>query len=101
MRDIAHKLERTPTYVFSLSTEWDSLSQWRAYGGAGTGYAIGLRRETLQLRGAPSGWLTPCVYEDTLQRELLEAYARIGLERYTHNLEHQKDVAAAELLLKG
>jgi Protein of unknown function (DUF2971) len=29
-------------YVASLSSEGDDLSQWRAYGGVGTGYAIGL-----------------------------------------------------------
>jgi hypothetical protein len=84
MRETAENVERRPTYVFCLSTTWDSLSQWRAYGGSGTGYALGFKQQGLSGVGARSdGGLTECVYDEQLQKELLSGYAQIGLARYS------------------
>lgn len=38
---IGYRLNRLQPFIFCLSTEPDILSQWRAYGGDGTGVSIG------------------------------------------------------------
>jgi hypothetical protein len=60
--------------VCSFSEDGDSLSQWRAYGGPTSGYAIGFKplhlAKMVKLEGF---YLTQCIYEPTEQVALMEA----------------------------
>ena len=52
------------TFVFSLTSEGDLLSQWRGYAPAG-GYSIGFKKKQLrQLAKKNNFHLIPCMYED-------------------------------------
>ena len=73
-------------YVISFCSEPDLLSQWRAYGNNGTGYAIGfstpeLMELTRYTGGSHSLSLFPLVYEKQLQLQLLADYAQ-ATEQY-------------------
>lgn len=58
----ARVFENVNLYVASLSEDPDSLAQWRAYGGPGSGFSLGLRTHGIVL---PSEFrLVPCIYED-------------------------------------
>lgn len=57
--------------VLCLSEACDSLSQWRAYGESGSGYAIGFDAATLGEIAAKSGYiLTRSLYQPDEQREV-------------------------------
>jgi hypothetical protein len=50
-------------YVVSLSSQFDSLSQWRAYGQCGVGIAIGFSRTHIESIGKQHGFdLHRCIY---------------------------------------
>jgi hypothetical protein len=74
-------------YVVSFCAKPDLLSQWRAYGGNGTGFAIGFDRSELAEMIAPSDTgnqifsLFPLVYGETLQNRLLHELAS-AMEAY-------------------
>jgi Protein of unknown function (DUF2971) len=57
-------------YVFCLSEVGDLLSQWRAYGGRGAGYAIGFSACGLfsRLRRSEGQYLVKVTYDPNLQR---------------------------------
>jgi hypothetical protein len=57
--------------VCSFSEDGDSLSQWRAYGGNASGFAIGFSGEYLRRAFEELGWLVPVIYEDFEQRSLI------------------------------
>jgi hypothetical protein len=58
-------------YVVSFSAAADKLSQWRAYSGSGTGYALGFRREALACHaGKEFSWVR-CEYVEASQESLL------------------------------
>lgn len=58
-------------YVASFSEEPDSLSQWRAYGGASSGFALGFQCERLILPEAFA--LARCIYQPQKQSEVVDA----------------------------
>ncbi len=58
----------------SFSGEPDDLSQWRAYGGDGSGYAIGFDRAQLEAHAAAKKCkLRKCEYEPKRQRKVIES----------------------------
>jgi hypothetical protein len=58
-------------YVASFSEEPDSLSQWRAYGGASSGFALGFQCERLIL---PEAFvLARCIYQREKHSEVVDA----------------------------
>ena len=57
--------------VCSFSEDGDSLSQWRAYGGRASGFAIGFSGEYLRRAFEQLGRLVPVIYEDDEQRSLI------------------------------
>jgi hypothetical protein len=58
-------------YVASFSEEPDSLSQWRAYGGASSGFALGFQCERLIL---PEAFvLARCIYQPEKHSEVVDA----------------------------
>lgn len=64
-------------YVASLSEDGDLLSQWRGYGGAGSGYSIGFRRDALAEKADSGNYiLAPCVYDEEQQRGLVDEFFR-------------------------
>lgn len=57
-------LEESSVFVLSLTEEGDDLSQWRAYGGQHSGYALGFDIEKLCTLAAEHDFeLHPCLYE--------------------------------------
>lgn len=68
------KAEGGPTYVTSLSSQPDILSQWRAYCRNG-GFSIGFTRDGLQEIVKRCGvTLTQCVYDYTQQSEKIASF---------------------------
>lgn len=66
-------------YVASFSEQWDSLSQWRAYGAATSGFALGFQCDHLVL---PDGFMfVRCIYDPDQQQKVVEAIVSEVLER--------------------
>jgi len=60
------------SFVFSLTAVEDDLSQWRGYGGTGTGYALGFRTAAIRQLEHVQGWrLFPCLYRESTQQRLI------------------------------
>jgi hypothetical protein len=82
--------------VCSFSEDRDSLSQWRAYGGPTSGFAIGvpggLVRRATSLNGH---YLARCIYDPDEQRALLR---RILDVVFQENIERQARVASGNTL---
>jgi hypothetical protein len=77
--------------VFSLSEVEDSLSQWRAYGGTRSGYAVGISRDTLRKICKLNDLnLRPCVYNPDEQQQMVEAL----VENVVRESEYIRTVAA-------
>jgi len=85
IRDLPLSTRASSCFVISFSEHYDSLSQWRGYGGSGQAYFIGFNKERLASHAATLGWrLTPCTYDrgvhhwvtrqivEPIMRELLE-----------------------------
>jgi hypothetical protein len=73
-RLLTHSAFSEGTYALSLSDRKDDLSQWRAYSGDATGYALGFDKERLMETIPSSGWpvtLGKCIYEEEEQLRLL------------------------------
>jgi hypothetical protein len=67
--------------VCSFSEDEDSLSQWRAYGGGTSGFAIGFPAELLTAATAIKAWyLARCVYDRLQQREIIRSLVEEVLE---------------------
>ncbi len=75
---------RLPMFIFSLSSERNSLSQWRAYGSVGSGaYAIGFETEKILQLSIESSFpetdylptmrLNRCYYEQEEKEQLFDA----------------------------
>jgi Protein of unknown function (DUF2971) len=77
------KERRHLMFVASFSAAFDSLSQWRAYANDGAGVALGFDLSELRADDAPPiaeglsrPVVCPCVYDRTLQREVIETSIR-------------------------
>ena len=67
--------------VCSFSEDQDSLSQWRAYGGGTSGFAIGFPAELLTAATAIKEWyLARCVYDPVKQQQIVRALVEEVLE---------------------
>jgi len=64
-------MERINVCVCSFSEHGDVLSQWRAYGGSASGFAIGFSGDFLRKTATDYGWLVPVIYDEQDQRELV------------------------------
>jgi len=57
----------------SLSSAGDLLSQWRAYAGSLSGFALGLRSAYLREAAHPQGcYLAPCLYTALEQQDAID-----------------------------
>ena len=80
------------TFVVSLSSEPDRLSQWRAYSPGG-GYALGFRVEALHALAEHHGFrLMKCSYDEKQHRQEANAIAERVLAKFS---ELPRDVRAA------
>ena len=74
--------------VSSWSSRIDDLSQWRAYGGTGTGYSIDLKGSTLRgFAKAQDFLLAACIYEKSAQERILRTLIDADL---TQNIERER-----------
>jgi hypothetical protein len=74
-------IESMNVCVCSFSEDRDSLSQWRAYSGTTSGFAIGFSGEMLaKVASTTSFHLARCIYDVTEQRTLIEALVEEVLE---------------------
>jgi hypothetical protein len=65
-------IESVNVCVCSFSEESDSLSQWRAYGGPTSGYAIGFNPDSLlEIVGRNDCFLAPCIYQTDKQHSVI------------------------------
>lgn len=76
------KMDGARTFVVSLSEEPDLLSQWRGYGGKG-GYSIGFDcNRLLTLAHKRSFRLIKCIYDESLQHDLLNGLIQLFFDRF-------------------
>jgi len=66
-------IEAISVFVCSFSEKGDVLSQWRAYGGDASGFAVGFSGPLLREMSKEYGRLVPVVYEENKQRSLVRA----------------------------
>lgn len=79
------ELQSINVCVCSFSSEPDSLPQWRAYGGAASGFAIGFSGEFLRKAIGDGGWLSPVLYEEGEQQALVYGVLHESLDDYRAN----------------
>jgi len=71
-------------YVFSLSENGDSLSQWRAYSPNG-GFSLGINFERLKNVCLDSGWsLNQCVYDDQEKLRMIKTQINQVIQEHNH-----------------
>lgn len=84
-------MESVNVCVCSFSEQGDSLSQWRAYGGAASGFAIGFSGTSLRkISDDQQGWLAPVVYDEVKQRILVRKLLDDVLEENRKVLDNQE-----------
>lgn len=67
-------IEDANVCVCSFSEAGDVLSQWRAYGGGVSGFALGFSGQFIkEIAQREDWWLVPCVYDDNEQSALIES----------------------------
>ena len=89
-RKIARSVD-TELYVTSFSRHADLLSQWRAYGASGAGYALGFDMQHLPPH-PQFGWLVEVQYDDDLLRTVVNKAADVYIEHLQQNNErHLED----------
>ena len=81
MADDVEGIESMNVCVSSFSEDKDSLSQWRAYSGASSGFAIGFSGKLLsKVTKSESFYLAPCIYDHSKQRKLIRVLIEEILE---------------------
>lgn len=75
----SYGVSEDPLFLFSLSSEPDSLSQWRAYGY----YAIEFDKESLALETSS---LCDCVYIDAIKKEKAGAHVRDAIATISNDM---------------
>jgi Protein of unknown function (DUF2971) len=74
-------VETVNVCVCSFSADGDTLSQWRAYGGAASGFSIGFSGAFLRAVSDQLGfWLVPVLYGEGENRELVRSLITLVLD---------------------
>jgi hypothetical protein len=93
LHGLAHVEASDVMFAASFSEVGDLLSQWRAYGDFGGGYAVGIRAAELDLSGRLRGVaFRPVVYDRQAQMAAVET----GLARFCDEDEHPEGGAAEQ-----
>lgn len=83
----ARRMRLGATFTVSLTTEADSLEQWRAYCPRSGGIAFALPSSHLQeLAEANKFYLAPCVYDADRQRKIVTVLVEEGIDRWLASL---------------
>lgn len=77
---LSSRIEGINVCVCSFSERGDVLSQWRAYGGGASGFAIGFSGQFLREMSKEYGWLVPVIYDEREQRSLVRTLLQDVLE---------------------
>lgn len=83
-------LQLSRAYTVSLTSERDSLEQWRAYCPRSGGVALGFRSEHLRNVASDQGFvLAPCIYEEDLQERMVAQIVQhhVGIWNARRNLD--------------
>lgn len=88
-------METVNVCVCSFSEQGDVLSQWRAYGGNTSGFAIGFSGTFLREMSSEHGWLVPVLYDEVQQRLLVRSLLGDALEE---NVKGEKFPAGRNLV---
>jgi hypothetical protein len=84
--DQVSAVESTDVFVLSLTEEGDQLSQWRAYSGRHSGFAIGFDVATLCRVASEHGFsLDRCIYDSQAQSLLAATLVDNGFLWIAHN----------------
>lgn len=87
---VAEKTD-TDLYIVSFCRDGDLLSQWRAYGAFGAGYALGFEINTL-MPHPQLGWLVEVLYDDDFLRSVVDEVFDIHAEHIeAHAPKHLED----------
>lgn len=84
-------------FVSSFSEEHNSLSQWRAYGGCNSGYAVGFNSSDLKKIAEKNDFtLAKCIYDEDVQikfiNDFVNQFVKIGVTVYPFDLfDHDND----------
>lgn len=90
MYDATRGVENYNVCVTSFSEIQDSLSQWRAYSGSTSGFAIGFSGQSIrELVAKHECYFAPCIYDESDQFALIEA---IVDEVFAENLKAKKRI---------
>jgi hypothetical protein len=73
-------IESINVCICSFSARGDVLSQWRAYSGQASGFAVGFSGDYLRAVADEHGWLVPIQYEEHDQRHLVRTLLQDVLE---------------------
>ena len=90
-------MESINVCVCSFSERGDVLSQWRAYGGATSGFAVGFSGAALREVSEEHGWLVPVIYDGVQQRRLVRKLLGDTLEENLNEYHHEKVVGVGNL----
>lgn len=75
MAPVPHREKQGGIFICSFSEEHDSLPQWKFYGGANAGIAIGFYSEFLNDLAYWNGYkIVPCVYEEEEKDRLAQEF---------------------------
>jgi hypothetical protein len=89
-------LQETAPYVFCLTKNEDQLSQWRAYGSVGSGFAIGFVPGGLESLRFAQGNGTPYLAKVIYDEEKKQQIADTGLLGISRDFQNQGDVDAVK-----
>jgi hypothetical protein len=88
---LAPGMESINVCVCSFSERGDVLSQWRAYGGSASGFAIGFSGDFLRRIIGENGWLVPVLYDEREQRDLIEGLLEDVLRENLNRAERDRE----------
>ena len=95
LNEIRHslsKVDQTHICTVSFCESGDLLSQWRGYAAQGKGYAMGFDLAELSIIAKQQNFVVwPCVYNPTLQLELVKYLIHCWIEKFSEQmLDHGK-----------
>lgn len=91
------RIAKIAIYVFSLSENGDLLSQWRGYSAFGRGFSIGFGGRELSLLAERQNFrLAPCLYDPSLQHQMLQGLISEAVNNFTST--NTQDLSSLEAL---
>ncbi len=99
---VRHLETQSNVFVFSLSSQGDLLSQWRAYCRPSEGYSIGFDAKTLAGNARTASFtMAPCIYGEAEHRRLVEQLITDAIDGYRKHLADGHDPSDAIQAVTG